>query len=35
MSRSEPRLVNGKPTGWHVDGANGSKTVWALCVPAS
>ena len=35
MSQNQPKLVNGKATGWHVDGSNGSKTVWALCVPAS
>jgi hypothetical protein len=35
MSQNQPKLVNGKATGWHVDGSNGSKTVWALCVPAT
>ena len=35
MSQNQPKLVNGKANGWHVDGSNGSKTVWALCVPAS
>ena len=35
MSQNQPKLVNGKPGGWHVDGGAGNKTVWALCVPAS
>jgi hypothetical protein len=35
MSQNQPKLTNGKATGWHVDGGNGAKTVWALCVPAS
>jgi hypothetical protein len=35
MSQNQPKLTNGHPTGWHVDGSNGSKTVWALCVPSS
>jgi hypothetical protein len=35
MSQNQPKLTNGKATGWHVDGSNGSKTVWALCVPAT
>ena len=37
MSENAPKLtgVPAKPTGWHVAGSNGSKSVWALCVPAS
>ena len=34
MSQNQPKLVNSKPAGWHIDGGNGAKTVWALCVPA-
>jgi hypothetical protein len=35
MSQNKPNLTGGNPTGWHVDGSNGSKTAWALCVPSS
>jgi hypothetical protein len=35
MSENAPKLTSGKPTGWHVAGSNGSKTVWVLCVPQS
>jgi hypothetical protein len=34
MSQNQPKFTNGKPSGWHVDGSNGNKTVWALCVPS-
>jgi hypothetical protein len=33
LSENAPVITNGKPKGWRVNGANGSKAVWALCVP--
>ena len=33
LNENAPVITNGKAKGWRVNGANGSKAVWALCVP--